>query len=103
MAADHHKFVVDGSVRDRNTGQGGYRYGTRHTWHDSHRYPGVGAGNYLFIAAGEYERVTAFEAHHELAGSGVFDQDSVDGLLSHRPAVGDFGGIDHLDVRAQFG
>ena len=103
MAADHHEFVIDGPMSDRNTGQRGHRYGTRHTWHDGHRNPGVGAGKYLFVAAGEHERVTAFEAHHELAGLGVFDQNTVDGLLGHRAAVGNLGGVDHLDVRAQLG
>ena len=90
-------------MSDRNAGQSGHRYGTRHTWHDSDRNPGVGARQHLLIAAREDERVTAFEAHDELARLGAIDQNGVDGVLRHRPAVRDLGGVDDLDVRSQLG
>ena len=65
--------------------------------------PGVGAGEHLFVAAREDERIAALEPHDELARLGPVDQYGVDRVLRHRPAVGDLGGVDHLDVRRQFG
>src|ERR1700733_5316445 len=96
VAADPHELVGDAAVSDRNARRRGYRYGTRHTWHDGDRDARIRARDHLFIATGEHEGVTALESHHELARPGPVDQHVVDRVLSHGPAVRDVRGIDHL-------
>src|SRR5690348_14110655 len=103
MAADHHELVIYRPMSDGNARQSGHAYGTRHTRHDGDRDPGLGASQHFFVAAGEHERVAAFEAHHEAAGAGALDHHLVDRVLGHGPPVVDLGGVDDFDVRGQFG
>ncbi|CNV92351.1 Uncharacterised protein [Mycobacterium tuberculosis] len=103
MATDHHEFVGHGPVSDWNARHSGHGYGTRHTWHHGDRDSGVGTCQHFFIAPGEHEGVAPFETDHKVAGSGPFDQDSVDRVLGHGPAVRDLGRVDDFYVRRQLG
>src|ERR1700744_3933382 len=103
MPADHHKFVIYGPMRDRNAHRGGHRYGTCHTWDHGHRYAGIDAREHFFISAREHERVSAFEADHELAGAGPLNHHLIDAVLGHGPPVRDLGGIDDFHGGRQLG
>src|ERR1035437_1237441 len=101
MTGDHRESLRDAAVSQRNTGQfrGGNR--GRHTGHDLDLDSGLSAGDDLFHAASEHERVSAFEPDYDTTLARRTDQDVVDLLLSSEPSARDLRDVNDLDTLTQ--
>ncbi|SKT89037.1 Uncharacterised protein [Mycobacteroides abscessus subsp. abscessus] len=103
MSADDNELVVHGAMSDGHTGRRRNGDCAGHAGYDRHLHTGLGARQHFFVAASEDERVSALQAHDELAFLGAFDKHSVDLLLRHRAPVRDLRRVDDLDMRSQIG
>ena len=86
-------------MRHRDARGRRHRDRTRDAGHDLAVDAGFDAGEQLFGAATEDERVATFEPHHAFSLLRKGNQQRIDLVLRQRVVVRSFAGLDHLDIR----
>ncbi len=100
MARDDGELLGDSAVRDRDACEFGPSNGGRHSGDDPHRDALLRAGEPLFAAPPEHERVAALEPDDIRPAQRVLDQQLVDAVLAGLVAAGELRDVNQDGVVA---
>ncbi len=95
------KILASAAMRQRHANSGRHSDCASNTRNNRHWDSGLEAGEHFLATAPEHEGIAALQPDDEPARRRVLDEQGIDLLLLHCPAVRDLPGINNQNVRCQ--